>query len=82
MARAFGQRPSSLLDLDDDPLVAYAIDEALFVILRAADGERGRAPSDPTENPRGAVAPRLEDLVGVPVIGPDGVSRYLDGSQN
>jgi hypothetical protein len=81
MARAFGQRPSSLLDLDADPLLAYAIDESLFVRLRVEDAERVSGERR-SRDPRGAEPPSPDDLIGVPVIGADGVSRYLEARQN
>jgi len=87
MSRAFGQRPSSLLDLDgEDPLLRYAVDETLFVRLRAFDAERGGQVGKTGESGRGGM-PTYEELieeafdVDVPVIGPDGVSRYLTREQ-
>lgn len=41
MARAYGQRPSTLLGVDD-PLAAYQFDHAVFSLEEAIDGALGR----------------------------------------
>ena len=59
-ARMWGQRPSALVGLSDEPVVAFALDEALFYRVMRFD-LRGQQP----QAPAGMHYERLTDLPAV-----------------